>query len=424
MNNNMEKRESVIVSVFCLTYNHAEYIEDALKGFLRQKTDFEYNVFAFDDASTDGTSEILKGYQKKYPDMFNVYIAEENTYNSPNRNELLKRLYDKYLPGKYIAWCEGDDYWTDDNKLQIQVDYMESHPECSMTAHSSVWENFLNHTMTDYRPYKENRVITPEEIILKPNGNVSTASLVMKRDVFIRADGFPTCDVEDVPMQLSAISKGEVYYFDLPMSVYRYMHSGSWSKTVKKDIMKYLIHCYKMVVFLDDYDVYTGFKYSKYIKQLVKSYLYEAIYMNNQISICDFDKYYNSILDISYGKTKYIEQQKNIFELIKGQCVLDNALYLRKDYKHIVIMGAGEYSNYIKNTLDSHEISWVGYVISNEQKIMNKKEKAIWHLNEYPYDWEDTLVVVGINQNFESDIMRSLTQAGCKNYITPLWFDI
>ena len=78
-----------MVSIFCLTYNHAPFIKDALEGFLKQKTSFAYNVLVFDDASTDGTSDILMNYQKKYPEIFNVYISPQNTYNSPEREKIL-----------------------------------------------------------------------------------------------------------------------------------------------------------------------------------------------------------------------------------------------------------------------------------------------------------------------------------------------
>lgn len=113
------------MSVFCLTYNHVEYIREALDGFIMQKTNFKFNVFVFDDASNDGTSEILKEYQKKYSDLMDVYISPVNTYQKKERKDILNKLYNKYLTGKYIAWCEGDDAWIDPYKLQIQVDFMK-----------------------------------------------------------------------------------------------------------------------------------------------------------------------------------------------------------------------------------------------------------------------------------------------------------
>ena len=110
------------VTIYCLTYNHRDYIKDALDGFLKQKTTFGYKVLVFDDASTDGTSEILLDYQQKYPEIFQVYVSPVNTYGKPERRIVLNELYDKYLQGEYVALCEGDDAWIDCEKLQIQID--------------------------------------------------------------------------------------------------------------------------------------------------------------------------------------------------------------------------------------------------------------------------------------------------------------
>lgn len=117
-----------LVSVFCLTYNHAPYIRQCLDGFLMQRTSFDYEVIINDDASTDGTTEIIKEYENKYPEIIIPIYHEENLYSKGERG-----FWNKYcLPraqGKYIALCEGDDYWTDPYKLQKQVDFLEEHPE-------------------------------------------------------------------------------------------------------------------------------------------------------------------------------------------------------------------------------------------------------------------------------------------------------
>ena len=111
------------VSICCQTYNHVNYIEECLNGFLMQKTNFKFEILLRDDASTDGTTEIVKKYSDKYPDIINPLIYNENQYQkgiSPFRDNVRR------AKGKYIAICEGDDYWTDENKLQKQVDFLEA----------------------------------------------------------------------------------------------------------------------------------------------------------------------------------------------------------------------------------------------------------------------------------------------------------
>lgn len=119
--------EKVLVSVQCLVYNHAPYLRQCLDGFVMQKTSFKYEVIVHDDASTDGSSDIIREYAQKYPGLFKIIIQTENIYSkgiSPTRKYILP-----LCTGKYIAMCEGDDYWTDPYKLQKQVDFLESHPE-------------------------------------------------------------------------------------------------------------------------------------------------------------------------------------------------------------------------------------------------------------------------------------------------------
>ena len=113
----------IIVSICCQTYNHVFYIEECLKGFLMQKTNFKFEILLRDDASIDGTTEIVKEYSNKYPDIINSLIYNENQLKkgvSPFIDNV------KRAKGKYIAICEGDDYWIDPYKLQKQVDFLES----------------------------------------------------------------------------------------------------------------------------------------------------------------------------------------------------------------------------------------------------------------------------------------------------------
>ena len=134
-----------LVTVCCITYNHAKFIEDALKGFLIQKTFFPYEIIIHDDASTDGTARILKSYARTYSNKIKLILQEKNRWK--------KKMYSGecygYEPfvhdifpmakGRYLALCEGDDYWADPFKLQRQFDYMESHPECAMSYHDCVF---------------------------------------------------------------------------------------------------------------------------------------------------------------------------------------------------------------------------------------------------------------------------------------------
>lgn len=137
-------REDIRLTIFCLTYNHKQFIKDAVESFLAQKTAFKTRILIFDDLSTDGTTEILREYQKKYPEQIKLVVAPYNTYNHPDREKILGEVYEKYLAGEYVAWCEGDDFWTDPYKLQKQVDFMDNNPDCMMTTHAFTVIDYSN----------------------------------------------------------------------------------------------------------------------------------------------------------------------------------------------------------------------------------------------------------------------------------------
>ena len=125
-----------LVSICCITYNHEKYIRDALESFLNQKTNFDFEILIHDDASTDKTSEIIQEYEKKYPNIIKPIYQIENQYSkgiSINDTFNFSRA-----GGKYIALCEGDDYWLDSNKLQKQVDYMGKNHECTLCFHNAM----------------------------------------------------------------------------------------------------------------------------------------------------------------------------------------------------------------------------------------------------------------------------------------------
>lgn len=128
-NNNSQP---LMVSIKCITYNHEPYIRQCLEGFVMQKTNFRFEAVVHDDASTDGTADIIREYAEKYPDIIKPIYETENQYSKKDGS--LGRIMDAACTGKYIAMCEGDDYWTDPLKLQKQVDFLETHLECSMCS--------------------------------------------------------------------------------------------------------------------------------------------------------------------------------------------------------------------------------------------------------------------------------------------------
>lgn len=410
-------KERVDISIFCVTYNHKKYIRDALNGFLAQKTNYSFQIAIFDDASNDGTSEILLEYKRKYPDKIRLFISPNNIYQSPNRDAIFDNWKRQNLLGRYIAICEGDDYWIDDKKLQIQVDFMEKHKECVMTAHGSIVQDFNNGELYKRNVYGENKYLLPQEIIMQPNGNLPTASLIVRRDVFFRPDIFPKCSVGDVPMQLFALTKGKIYYFERIMSVYRFMHQGSWSSNYSKDIKNAALHNIDFIVFMSKYNEYTNYEYNLYIKKGIKKYAnatlgalvncqdaYERKEIISTIQNTDLD-IFKELMKI-YNNYFY----NNSFSGIEIKTI--------QQYKYVYIMGKGKYSKVIQKCFFNNELIFNGFLVTEKEDM----DIDTYALKDYPYDKTTTLVVVGIDQKNEDDIKKSLNKYGFDNVLCPIWF--
>lgn len=224
----------VLVSICCITYNQKEYIRDALEGFMNQKTDFAYEVLIHDDASTDGTAQIIQEYADRYPQMIKPILQRENQYSKGLTNVSGTYNFPR-ARGRYIAMCEGDDYWTDETKLQRQADFLENHPDCSLVFHSARVD-VQGRAVTErrMRPYDGDCRITPEEIIDKISG-YPTASLMFRTEMVKNLPPFYNqAPIADIPLQLLAAARGWAYYMDKEMCVYRLGGAASWTTLMKQ----------------------------------------------------------------------------------------------------------------------------------------------------------------------------------------------
>jgi len=236
--------EDILVSICCITYNQKEYIKDALDSFLIQKTNFKYEIIIHDDASNDGTTEIIKEYSEKYPDIIKPIYEEENQY-SLEKWSLMKTF--NQAKGKYIAVCEGDDYWINENKLQIQFDYMEENERCTFCFTNAIVKDiaknkeykFIPHSIKSKKYLKENNIYDVKELELLEF--IPTAS-IMFRTIHVKdiPNWFEECFVLDWPLRLNMTSFGYAYYIDKELCLYRKNAHGSItvknSKKEKKSI--------------------------------------------------------------------------------------------------------------------------------------------------------------------------------------------
>lgn len=214
-------------------YNHEPFLRQCLDGFVMQQTNFPFEAIVHDDASTDGSAAIIREYAEKYPDIIKPIIETENQYSKHDGS--IRRIMDAHTRGKYVAYCEGDDYWTDPLKLQKQVDFLESHPDYSMCAHRAqvVYEGVPT---IDYEWFsKLNDCEMPIEIGLFPPV-FPTASIVIRADVAKLAPVHKDFHAGDIIIHASAYARGRVYGMRESMSVYRkHLQAWSYNNKLKKN---------------------------------------------------------------------------------------------------------------------------------------------------------------------------------------------
>lgn len=228
-----------VVSICCATYNHKLYIEAAIKGFLMQTTSFPFEVLINDDASFDGTADIIKKYETLYPNIIKPLYQTENQYSKGNNKPHTTFNYPR-AKGKYIAYCEGDDLWTDSSKLQLQISQLDSNPNIHLSIHSAVMQNQLSLERTIIGKYRKSTGLVPtEDIIEKKYGNIPTASTVIRASVLLKMVDFITkqnTTVGDIYIHFFAAHSGDgAIYINNPMSLYRFKTKGSWTNRFDKN---------------------------------------------------------------------------------------------------------------------------------------------------------------------------------------------
>lgn len=299
-------KDNVVVSVICLAYNHEKYIKRALDSILNQKTDFCYEILVHDDCSTDKTQEIIKNYAEKYQQIIIPYFETENQYS---KGKDVVEITFSIARGKYIAFCECDDYWSDVNKLQRQVDFLESHSEYSACAASCMMINETTGAESELFHTDEDIDFSVKDIVQWDDRHYQTASLIFRREYTILPEEFYMLQVGDYPRAIYLMSKGKFRYFKDVMSVYRVAMQGSWTSSLNKEK---LISLYKETILM-----------LNKIRKILNSDFQSEI--ENKIESCEYEIFMiegnYSMLSTKF-KPRFMRETRltRIKVLIKGKC--------------------------------------------------------------------------------------------------------
>jgi len=294
--------KNILVSINCITYNHEKYIADAIESFLMQKTNFKYEILIHDDASTDNTVNIIKSYENKYPDMIKPIYQTENQYSKGIKVDQLNL---ERVKGKYIAICEGDDYWTDPYKLQKQVNFMEDNLECGMCFHATkIIDAPTNKEIGIIKPYNKNCNSTTDDMILGGGAFIATNSILYRKELTDKIpDFFMSTDVGDYPLQVYLSTQKYAYYINDFMSAYRKNVEGSWTnrslKGKGKDFLEKKIKNYcKDITMLEEFNKEFSRKYDASVRKAVlerKCYTYLCKHDLKSLKVSDAYSFYRSL---------------------------------------------------------------------------------------------------------------------------------
>lgn len=215
----------MLISICCLTYNHEPYIRQCLDGFLMQKTNFAFEILIHDDASTDNTAEIIQEYEKKYPDIIKPIYQKENQYSKGKPISVTYQF--PRAEGKYIAMCEGDDYWIDPYKLQKQVDFLESNRDYNISAHNAIRLENSNGIYALFNRMPLKKTFTIQDLIME-GWFIPTASIVFRKESLINNPMKELFFNGDYYLQLLLLTPLNSYghYIDQVMSIYRIHENG------------------------------------------------------------------------------------------------------------------------------------------------------------------------------------------------------
>lgn len=323
--------DKIMVSICCITYNHEKYLKQALDSFLMQKTSFNYEIIIHDDASTDGTKKIIKEYEKKYPNIINPIYQSENQYSKGEKPSFIAMQKAK---GKYIALCEGDDYWCDENKLQMQVNYLEKNPECSFCFHKAKVLDMRNSKMykwhfSNKKYNKKNGIYNAGELDIY--GFIPTASY-MFRSKYVKEipEWYKKAVVGDRTLKLIMTSYGYAYCVNRIMSVYRMGTGNSATDNLKKNMLykeKMIEHWNKIEWIIDRFNEFSQYKYNEQLKiskdeieknrlvlneqykEIIKNKKYRKFINKRMMSIYILKKYFPFMYRILKKTKRYIKSK-------------------------------------------------------------------------------------------------------------------
>ena len=264
-----------LVSVICIVYNHGKYLRECLEGILAQETAFNVEIIVHDDASTDNSQEVIREYGEKYPSVFKTILQTTNQLRNIGGRIVLNAF--SIASGDYIAYCDGDDRWTDPLKLTYQIGYLEENSDCSGCFHRSRLINSEGELFQEdyFLPLFEK--YDTSECIARLASAYSTSSLVFRREALDSPPEWLCKNLTDLFLEFQISRFGKIGFVNRNMSDYRKHSGGIWSSRSMVEQLTELIHRYMTLLEEPEF----GERYSQEIKGRIEEYTGMLCLKNN-----------------------------------------------------------------------------------------------------------------------------------------------
>jgi glycosyltransferase involved in cell wall biosynthesis len=319
--------EKPLVSISLVVFNQEKYLRQAIESCLMQEVNFDYEIIIHDDKSTDNSAKIIKDYANDYPDIIVPILQTENQFSKGT--EIISNFIIPKAKGKYIAFLEGDDYWIDPQKLQHQIDFMESHLDVALCFTATKKIHASNPDKSKIRRYKQHHSVVPhKDVILIGGSLLDMGAVVTRKSVFNEIPKwYYYSQMWDNTIPLLSMLHGRVYFLNQIASVYRENTPGSYTQKNVRAIEKRKAHILKTLHLLEEFNKGTNNKYQKYVDRKLR------VISNGLLLLLDpedenFNKYY-SIL------TPALKLEFKIFNLIGNYTLWKKYRYLLSYFRKI-----------------------------------------------------------------------------------------
>ncbi|CAK7063221.1 glycosyltransferase [Tissierella sp.] len=356
------------VSVLMTTYNHEEFIEEAIESVLMQEVNFKYELVIGEDCSTDNTREIVKKYKEKYPDIIKLSLQKENSEGRKNFTSAFDMC-----SGEYVALLEGDDYWTDENKLQKQVDFLDKNPDCSLCGHGykryhEESKKFLGDIVEEIEKFSLEDFLK-EDILSTNRFHVRTLTRMFRKDALINKEkDLKDLILWDYVIETILLMNGYGACLRDNMGVYRINKNS----IVQKNMAKFA-------------EVTVGMRKEvlKIVQPEYRPYVLESI-----------------------ERKKLKKEFYEFIEKFKGESYRDKVVnyFLKNRLNKVIIYGEGDLGKLLEENLQNSGVEVVAYI---EKKNQLNKEQDIFISEQLKTDLRAKADAIVITPFYDFDNIRN-----------------